>query len=56
MAGGLTPSVSRPSSEVTYPNLPEKSTRTLEMRVLQSEVLMVGFPVLSLPSLRMILM
>lgn len=56
MAGGLTHSVSRPYSEVTYPSLPEKSTRTLEMRALQSEVLMVGFPVVSLPSLRTIFM
>lgn len=56
MAGGLTHSVSRPSSEVTYPSLPEKSTRTLEMRALHSEVLTVGFPEASLPSLRLILM
>ena len=55
MADGLTHSVSRPHSEVTYPNLPEKCTRTLEMRVLQSEVSMVGFPEASLPSFRMIL-
>jgi len=43
-------------SDATYPNLPEKWTWTLEMRVLQAEVLTVGFPEASLPSFRSILM
>lgn len=51
----VTRSSSRTDREVTYPSLPEKCTRTLEMRVLQSEASMVGFPSASLPSLRLIL-